>query len=460
MFKKSNFATVFCMRPVTFKTAAKLKNGRGRAGVLSTPRGDIQTPAFVGVATKATVKGVATETLKELGLQTIIANTYHLYLSPGEEIVQKAGGVGKFMNWSGPTMTDSGGFQVFSLGSGFGKKVSKFGNEDASAELDSFAAGQQGDASESNSALAEEELSFRASTLARKESSSKARPVLYDEDLATSHGKLAIVDEDGVTFTSHLNGDMHRFTPERSVEIQHKLGADIFFAFDECTEPTATYEYQKAAMERTHRWAKRSLAAHRQNIEANNHQAIYGIGQGGQFDDLRQESARTIGDMGFDGFGLGGSFSKKYGEHSLQSALNMLDYLPSDMPVHGLGVGEPEDIFLGAEYGVDTFDCVIPTRNGRSGTVFTENGSINIENRQYIEDFSPLDPECVCPVCQQYTKAYIHHLFRSKEMLAPMLASQHNIYFLANLTERIRQSILNGSFEQFRDSFLDRYRRA
>lgn len=425
------------MRPVTFTTAAKLKNGRGRAGVLKTPHGEIQTPAFVGVATKATVKGVATETLKELGLQTIIANTYHLYLSPGEEVVEKAGGVGKFMNWSGPTMTDSGGFQVFSLGSGFGKKISKFGTEDA---------------------LAEEELSFRASTLAKKESSSKARPVLYDEDLATSHGKLAIVDEDGVTFTSHLNGDMHRFTPERSVEIQHKLGADIFFAFDECTEPTATYEYQKAAMERTHRWAKRSLAAHRQNIDANNRQALYGIGQGGQFDDLREESARTIGDMGFDGFGLGGSFSKKYGEHSLQSALTMLDYLPSDMPVHGLGVGEPEDIFLGAEYGVDTFDCVIPTRNGRSGTVFTHHGPMNIENRQYIEDFSPLDPECGCPVCQNYTKAYIHHLFRSKEMLAPMLASQHNIYFLANLTERIRQSILNGSFESFRDSFLGKYK--
>lgn len=425
--------------------------------MLATPHGDIHTPAFVGVATKATVKGVATETLKELGLQTIIANTYHLYLSPGDDIVEKAGGVGKFMRWEGPTMTDSGGFQVFSLGTGFGKKVSKFGQEEAaSAQTEQEFSEENGLEAHSAVSAGAARGPFRKKIL--------AEATLYDAELATSHGKLAIVDEDGVTFTSHLNGDMHRFTPERSVEIQHKLGADIFFAFDECTEPTATYEYQKAAMERTHRWAKRSLAAHRQNIDANNRQAIYGIGQGGQFDDLRQESARTIGDMGFDGFGLGGSFSKKYGEHSLQSALNMLDYLPSDMPVHGLGVGEPEDIFLGAEYGVDTFDCVIPTRNGRSGTVFTENGPINIENRQYIEDFSPLDPECGCPVCAPtsgagYTKAYIHHLFRSKEMLAPMLASQHNIYFLAHLTERIRLSILSGNFEQFRDEFLKKYKK-
>ncbi len=440
------------MRPISFTIEKKLKNGLGRAGVLKTPHGEIKTPAFVGVATKATVKGVATETLKELGLQTIIANTYHLYLSPGEEVVAQAGGVGEFMRWDGPTMTDSGGFQVFSLGSGFGKKISKFGGENAQAESGSDA---------SPSSPAAEEPDSAGATRNRKKIPVKS-PVMYDEELATSHGKLAIVDEDGVTFTSHLNGDMHRFTPERSVEIQHKLGADIFFAFDECTEPTATYEYQKAAMERTHRWAKRSLAAHRQNIEANNRQAIYGIGQGGQFDDLRAESAKTIGDMGFDGFGLGGSFSKKYGDDSLQSALKMLSYLPPEIPIHGLGVGEPADIFLGAEYGVDTFDCVIPTRNGRSGTIFTEQGPINIENRQYIEDFTPLDPLCRCPVCAPksgagYAKAYIHHLFRSKEMLAPMLASQHNIFFLANLTERIRRSILDGAFEAFRDDFLRGY---
>ncbi len=412
------------MSTFNFEIEKKTKAG-GRAGVLHTPHGDIKTPAFVGVATKATIKGVSSSQFKELGLQTIIANTYHLYLSPGESIVEEAGGVAKFMNWKGPTMTDSGGFQVFSLGTAFGKKVSKFQSEDVSPE---------------------------------------EATVLYNDELATSHGKLAIIDEDGVTFTSHLDGSLHRFTPERSVEIQHKLGADIFFAFDECTEPTAPYEYQKEAMERTHRWAKRSLAAHRQNFEARE-QAIYGIGQGGQFDDLREESARAIGGMGFDGFGLGGSFSKKYGENSLQSALNMLKFLPDGMPVHGLGVGEPEDILLGASFGVDTFDCVIPTRNGRTGGIFTNSGKIIIENAEFKSDFGPLDPDCDCVVCTPnpttgvfFTRSYIHHLFRTREMLAPMLASQHNIRFLTRLTEQIREAILNDNFEKFQDDFLKKYK--
>jgi len=418
---------------LNFKIEKKLKSG-ARAGVLHTPHGDIQTPAFVGVATKATIKGVSSAQFAELGLQTVIANAYHLYLSPGEDVVQRAGGVAKFMGWSGPTMTDSGGFQVFSLGSAFGKKISKFQAEDSGSET------------------------FVGTKVSPLETS------VYNEELATSHGKLAIIDEDGVTFTSHLDGSLHRFTPERSVEIQHKLGADIFFAFDECTEPTAPYEYQKEAMERTHRWAKRSLAAHRQNFEANKTQAIYGIGQGGQFDDLREESARVIGEMGFDGFGLGGSFSKKYGENSLQSALNMLKFLPEGMPVHGLGVGEPEDLLLGASLGVDTFDCVIPTRNGRTGSVFTSAGKLIIQNAEYKEDSSPLDPSCGCVVClpnmvtgARFTRAYIHHLFRTHEMLAPMLVSQHNIYFLAHLASQIREAILDDNFEQFRDDFLALY---
>ena len=427
------------MRPLTFNIEAKSPGSQARAGVLVTPHGDIETPAFVGVATKATIKGVSSTDFKALGLQTVIANTYHLYLSPGEDLVEKAGGVGKFMAFDGPTMTDSGGFQVFSLGVGFGKKVSKFAEQ---AEENSEENGLAERSEENRGPFGKKILT----------------PNVYNEELATSHGKLAIIDEDGVSFTSHLDGTLHRFTPERSVEIQHKLGADIFFAFDECTEPTAPYEYQKEAMERTHRWAKRSLAAHRQNIDANNKQAIYGIAQGGQFDDLRAESAKAIGEMGFDGFGLGGSFSKKYGENSLQSALEMLKFLPEGMPVHGLGVGEPEDILLGAAHGVDTFDCVIPTRNGRTGTVFTANGKMNIERAEYKDDLSPLDPECQCPVCLKFTKAYIHHLFRTKEMLAPMLASQHNIYFLTNLTAQIRTSILNGNFEQFRDAFLAKYK--
>ncbi|OGC88471.1 hypothetical protein A2419_01880 [Candidatus Adlerbacteria bacterium RIFOXYC1_FULL_48_26] len=402
------------MRPVHLTIEAK--HSSARAGVLHTPHGDILTPAFVPVATKADIKGIESAKFPALGVQTLIANTYHLYLS-GLEAVEKGGGVAKFMNWNGPTMTDSGGFQVFSLGSGFGKKVSKFSGEVSPEEAVS----------------------------------------VFDEDLATAHGKLAIIDDEGVSFTSHLDGSLHRFTPERSVEIQHRLGADIFFAFDQCTAPTDTYEFQKDAMERTHAWAKRSLSAHRQNFDANTKQGIYGIGQGGQFDDLRRESARTIGDMGFDGFGLGGSFSRKYGDHSLQSALAMLTELPEGMPVHGLGVGEPEDILLGAEHGVDTFDCVTPTRNGRNGGLYTKKGKIQIPNAEHQYDYSPIDEGCECPTCQNHTRAYVHHLFRTREILGPILASMHNVYFLTKLCSDIRESILNGQFEQFKEGFLNKY---
>ena len=407
------------MRPISFEI--QKQHGLARAGILKTPHGDIQTPAFTVVATKATAKGVDQRGFKDLGVQTIIANTYHLYLSPGEDLVEKAGGVHKFMNWQGPIMTDSGGFQVFSLGAGFGKKVSKFLPEETPPKV------------------------------------KPSEVALFDEELATSHGKLAIVDDEGVSFTSHIDGTLHRFTPERSVEIQHKLGGDIFFAFDECTAPDEPYEYQKEAADRTARWAKRSLAAHRQNVEANRTQAIYGIGQGGQFDDLRRQSAREVGNMGFDGFGLGGSFASKYGNNSLSSALQMLAELPSGMPVHGLGVGEPEDILLGAAHGVDTFDAVTPTRNGRTGGIYAADGKYQITSSKYQKDFSPLDPHCECPTCANYSRAYVHHLFRAKEMLGLILASQHNIYFLTNLTNKIRESILNGNFEAFRDTFLARY---
>ncbi len=406
------------MRPISFQIEKRSTGSLARAGVLRTLHGDIKTPAFVAVGTKADVKGIQTAQFSELGVQTLIANTYHLYLSPGSELIERAGGLHKFMGFDGPIMTDSGGFQVFSLGEGFGKKVSKFSGEQAPED----------------------------------------GVAVFDEDLATSHGKLAIVDDDGVTFTSHIDGSLHRFTPERSVEIQHQLGCAIFFAFDQCTAPTATYEFQKEAMERTHAWAKRSLAAHRQNIDANNKQAMYGIAQGGQFDDLRRESARTIGAMGFDGFGLGGSFSKKYGDDSLQSALHMLKELPESMPVHGLGVGEPEDILLGAEHGVDTFDCVVPTRNGRTGGLYTKAGKIQIPNAEYREDTQSLDPGCECPVCLHHDRRYVHHLFRTHEMLGPILASMHNLYFLTHLTSQIREAILDDRFTQFRDTFLSVYK--
>ncbi len=435
------------MRPISFTIDKKDSGSLARAGVLHTPHGVINTPAFVPVATKADIKGIDVEKFPALGIQTLIANTYHLYLS-GLEAVEKAGGVGAFMGWSGPTMTDSGGFQVFSLGEGFGKKVSKFTQE---VPLEQEKIFLQGDKQAPNPS----EKLFPV-------------PAVWDEELATSHGKLAIVDDEGVSFTSHLDGSLHRFTPERSIEIQHQLGADIFFAFDQCTAPTETYEFQKEAMERTHRWAKRSLAAHRQMSTKDSPllykglsfvPAVYGIVQGGQFDDLRRESAKAIGEMSFDGFGLGGSFSKKYGSNSLQSALNMLQELPSEMPVHGLGVGEPEDILLGVEYGVDTFDCVTPTRNGRTGGIYTHQGKIQIPNAEHRESFEPLDKDCQCPTCLNHTRAYVHHLFRTHEMLGPILASMHNIFFLTNLCANIRKSILNGNFGTFLDSFLSSYKR-
>jgi queuine tRNA-ribosyltransferase len=405
------------VRPISFSIDKELEGSLARAGVLSTPHGEIKTPAYMAVATKATVKGISSLVLPELGVQGIIANTYHLYLSPGEKIVDKAGGVGRFMHWDRPAMTDSGGFQVFSLGVGFGKKLSKF--------LPAEAAAEEGIA-------------------------------VFDEDLATSHGKLAIVDEEGVSFTSHVDGTLHRFTPERSIEIQHGLGADIIYAFDECTAPNADYDYQKEAMDRTHRWADRSLKAHRQNVDKNNAQGIYGIVQGGRYADLRIESAKEIAGMDFDGFGIGGSFSK----HDILGILDKVNReLPKEKPRHLLGIGEPEDIFIGVAAGIDTFDCVLPTRNGRSGGVYTHQGKVQIPNAAFKDDFTPLDPGCGCRVCKNYTKSYIHHLFRTGEMLGPMLASQHNLYFLATLTERIRQSILNGDFEQFRDEFLGTYQK-
>jgi len=402
-------------RPIRFDIERR-GQGLARAGVLHTPHGDIKTPAFIAVGTKATVKGTAPEKFAELGMQGIISNTYHLYLTPGEELIEKAGGIHSFMGWQGPIMTDSGGFQVFSLGEGFGKKVSKFMPEEITPE---------------------------------------ASVALFDQDVATQHGKLAIVDDEGVTFTSHLDGSLHRFTPERSIEIQHRLGADIIYAFDECTSPTADHAYQQEAMNRTHEWARRSLAAHRQNTTKNAKQGIYGIVQGGRFEDLRIESAGVLADMDFDGYGIGGSFSKD----DILGILELVnEKLPEDKPRHLLGIGEPEDLFIGAAAGIDTFDCVIPTRKGRTGSIYTRSGSIIIRNEKFKEDFSPLDPSCDCFVCAHFTRSYIHHLFRSDEMLGPTLATAHNIRFLTKLVEEIRVAIIDNNLETLRERFMATYR--
>lgn len=406
--------------PLEFKIEKKLGKSLGRAGVIETPHGKIETPAFVIVGTKATVKSVSPEQLYDLGAQVVLANTYHLYLQPGEKIVKKAGGLQNFMNWQGPTMTDSGGFQVFSLGEAFeAGGISKF--------------------------ISKEEIEYI------EESS---QPAVYNKELATSHGKLAIVDEEGVTFTSHLDGSMHRFIPERAMEIQHDLGADMIFAFDECTSPTAPFDYQQKALNRTHRWAKRCLDHHRRNFDAAKAQALFGVVQGGRFDDLRKESARELGAMDFDGFGIGGSFTKD----DLDEALVWVnEILPEEKPRHLLGIGEPADLFMGIEHGVDLFDCVAPTRIARTGQIYTKEGKKNLLNAKFNESFDSLDEGCGCYTCQNYTKSYLNHLFRAKEMFGATLASIHNLYFIVNLVKNIRECILEDKFFEYKEEFLNLY---
>lgn len=399
-------------KPVTFEVVKTIPGSLARAGVIKTPHGDIETPAFVTVGTKGTVKSLKPEDLFDLvGSQVALANTYHLFLQPGDDLIAEAGGLHKFSNWDKPTITDSGGFQVFSLGAAFGKGVTKFA---------------KGEATDENAGLN-----------------------VYSKELATQHGKLCVIDEEGVTFTSHLDGSMHRFTPERSIDIQHNIGADIIIAFDECTSPTADYDYQKEAMDRTHRWAKRSILAHKQNYHALKKQGIYGVVQGGRHTDLRQESARTLAAMDFDGFGIGGSFSKE----DLGDSLKVVnEILPEDKPRHLLGIGEPEDLIDGVMMGCDTFDCVAPTRIGRNATIYVDTGKvndlglpvikkINLMNAKFTRDFSPLDGSD-SPM-NIYTKAYLQHLFKAKEMLGPHLASIHNLWTIVNYTKRLRDYIIN-----------------
>ncbi len=405
------------MSALRFEIQTRSTSLRARAGILTTPHGVIQTPAFVPVGTKADVKGVLPSQLAALGAQVVLANTYHLYLSPGEQIVQEGGGLAQFMNWKGPTMTDSGGFQVFSLGAAFGREISKFTKEESSSRLN---------------------LDIS----------------VYDEGVASQHGQLAIVDDEGVTFTSHLDGSLHRFTPERSIEIQHALGADMFFAFDECTSPTEPYEYQREAMERTHKWAARSLKAHRQNLEASKTQGIFGIVQGGRHEDLRKESAREIASLGFDGIGIGGSFSKADMRGALQAAVGEL---PDELPRHFLGIGEPGDILEGIANGMDLFDCVAPTRIGRHGSIYTKKGIIHLTGEKYKNDFGPLDPETPIAGVEGFSRAYVAHLIRSKEMLGSVICSLHNLGFIISLVDGARAAILDGTFDTYRDDFVRNY---
>jgi queuine tRNA-ribosyltransferase len=396
------------MKKFSFEITKKM-NGLGRAGVISTPNGEIQTPAFVAVGTKANVKGVTPEMLKGLGAQVVLANTYHLYLQPGDKLVADAGGFPKMMNWDGPTMTDSGGFQVFSLGEAFGTGVSK------------VASGED--------IVVSERKGYKKSK------------------------KFAHIDEDGVTFKSYLDGAKHRFTPESSMEIQWNLAADIIFAFDECTSPLADHLYQKEAMDRTHRWAKRSLKRH-EELDTDKLQALFGVVQGGRFQDLREESARVLGDMEFDGYGIGGSFNK---DDMAQAVGWVNSILPEEKPRHMLGIGEPMDIFAGVENGCDLFDCVSPTRVARHGRIYTYNGPMQIKNARFKQDWTPLVDGCECYTCQNYTRGYIHHLLRSKEMLGQTLGSIHNLYFIVKLVDDIRASIYDEKFNEFKKEFIEKY---
>lgn len=405
--------------PAKFTINKKLAGRLGRAGTFETPNGVIHTPAFVTVATKATAKSLNSDQIAATGAEVVLGNTYHLLLQPGDEIVAKAGGMGKFMNWKGPTMTDSGGFQVFSLGAAYGKEMSK---------------------------------------VLKVTDPSMMIPERFDDSDAP---RLAKIGYDGVSFKSHLDGSMHYITPEKSIEIQHNLGADVIFAFDECTSPAEDRKYQEEALDRTHRWAKRCLERHLQ-LKADSLQlpALFGIVQGGRDEELRKKSAQVIADMavngvGFDGFGIGGSFAKE----DMSTAVKWVnEVLPEDKPRHLLGIGEPEDLFMGVENGVDFFDCVIPTRLGRNGTIYTKYGKISITNTKYRDDFTPIEDDCGCYTCSSgYTRAYIAHLFHGKEMLAGTLASIHNLYFIVNLVKKIRRSILDDTFDAYKKSFLGVY---
>ena len=392
-----------------FKITKKVKGTLARAGIISTPHGDIQTPAFIAVGTKATVKALTPEHIAGFGAQAVLANAYHLYLQPSPEIIDQAGGVGAFMNWRAPTFTDSGGFQVLSLGVGFKKVINM--NADANEQMATVRKGE----------------------------------------------RLAHVDDDGVSFKSHIDGSLHRFTPESSIAIQHQLGADIMFAFDECTSIAQPYSYQKMSLKRTHAWAERCIIEHQKQTKQRKdkpYQALFGVIQGANYQDLRQEAAKFMGDLPFDGYGIGGALEKE----KLGAIVKWVnDILPENKPRHLLGLSEPDDIFIGIENGADTFDCVSPARIGRNGSIYTLDGRFTIKKSIYRADFSPLVEECGCYTCTNFTKAYINHLFRAGERLAATLATIHNEYFIVQLVNDIRLSIINDTFQEHKAKWLSRY---
>jgi queuine tRNA-ribosyltransferase len=386
-------------------TSAPGDNRFMRTGIIKTPHGEIKTPAFIPVGTQATVKAMTREMVDAAGGQAILANAYHLYLRPGHSIIERAGGLGKFMSWGKPTFTDSGGFQVLSLGSGYKKVISM----DADKSLNT-----------------------------------------------PKSSRHAFVDDDGVNFKSHLDGSMHRFTPELSMQIQFALGADICFAFDELTSLADPYDYQVEALGRTHKWAERSIAEFRrlQQDSGRPYQALFGVLQGANYEDLRRNTAKYLGDMGFNGYGIGGAIEKS----QLGDIVRWVnEELPAGKPKHLLGISEPDDMFEAVAMGIDTFDCVSPTRVARNGAFYTLDGRKNIRVAENKSNFDLLSTDCECYTCNNYTKAYLHHLSRSKEMLGSTLLSIHNEHFIIKLVDSMRQHISNGTFNDFRSDWLDRY---
>ena len=364
------------------------QNGLMRAGIIYTPHGDIKTPAFVGAATRASVKAITNAQMRELGSQAILANTYHLILTPGPELIEQAGGLAEFTSWHGPTFTDSGGFQMLSL-------------------------------------------------------------------------KDAKIDHDGVTFKSHINGDKIRMNAEISMQAQWQIGADIHMAFDQAIDSQDKKAVEKA-MRRTHDWLPRNIAEHNRlaKIAEENgkpEQYLYAVVQGGLFEDLRRESAEFMSAQPVDGFGIGSLYTTETPETANMIKLTN-EILPNDKPRHLLGMGsEPRDLFIGAMYGCDTFDCVAPTRQARNGALYTPHGRINIKNAKYRTDFTPLDPDCDCYCCQHYTAAYLHHLYKVDEITGKTLASIHNERFVVRICDKIRESILNDTFDQYMVDFMDKY---
>lgn len=400
----------------TVEKVLEYGSGLGRAGVIHTAHGDIKTPAFIPVGTKATVKTVTPEAIRDHGAQAVLANAYHLYLQPGSDLIDEAGGLGAFMNWQGPTYTDSGGFQILSMGSGFKKVLS-----------DQFAGSPNA-----------------------------------DTDLPKDRERRAHVDADGVWFKSHLDGSRHRFTSEVSMRIQHELGADIIFAFDELTTLLNSYEYQVESLERTRLWAIRSIRAHAELTRqraTKPRQLLFGVLQGANYEHLRRKAARDLASMEvdgwqFDGFGLGGAFEKQ----KLGIICQWLtEELPADKPRHILGISEPDDFFAAIEAGADTFDCVSPSRVARNSAVYMPTGRKNIKGAKYKRDFNPIDENCVCYTCQHYSRAYLCHLFRADEILGKTLCTIHNEYFIINLVDRIRASILTGDYADLKAEVLGTY---